>query len=139
MSIFEAYDAEFSALRQQITIDIEKLKDPDLEDGKTIEGLSKLLDGLFLQSNDLIKQMELEARTSPISSRKSSHERVMQYKKSLQTLKAEFQNVKSDCEKRLLLESSIHGSSKSDEQRQRLLNANDRLCCLQISLSHHRI
>ena len=120
MSIFEAYDVEFSSLRQLINKDIEELRDNSSDKDKS-NSLIKLIDGLLLQSNDLIKQMELEARSSDQSSRKVLNDKVVQYKKTMQAMKTDFQQLKIQCEKTALI-----GVSKSAEQRQRLLDTNDK-------------
>jgi hypothetical protein len=119
MSIFEAYDAEFSALKQEITKNIAEYK--DCSAGEKSVPLVKLIDGLLLQSSDLIKQMEIEARSSDIASRKILNEKVSQYKKSIQTVRGDYQQIKTQAEKAALMP-----VSKSAEQRQRLLDTNDR-------------
>ena len=120
MSIFEAYDAEFSALRKEIVKSINDLKD-GVDDVEKSPSVVKLIDGLFLQSNDLIKQMELEARSSDQNSRKVLNERLAQYKKATQSMKSDFQQLKVHSERAALVV-----VSKSGEQRQRLLDSNHR-------------
>lgn len=120
MSIFEAYDAEFSALKQEIAKNISEFRDSGEDKEKSV-ALRKLIDGLLSQSSDLIKQMEIEARSSEAASRKVLNDRVLQYKKATQTLKSDFQNMQAQFEKAALV-----GVSKSMEQRQRLLDTNDR-------------
>lgn len=120
MSIFEAYDTEFSALKQEIVKSISEFRDSGEDKEKSV-ALRKLIDGLLSQSSDLIKQMEIEARSSEAASRKVLNERVSQYKKATQALKSDFQNTQAQFEKAALV-----GVSKSMEQRQRLLDTNDR-------------
>lgn len=120
MSIFEAYDTEFSSLLLEIRRNINEFK--ERSDGKENgTATTKLIEGLFLQSGDLIKQMEIEARSSDPASRKILNEKVTQYKKSIQGVKSEYQYVKDAQEKAALM-----NTSKSSEQRQRLLDTNDR-------------
>eukprot|EP01032_Pedospumella_encystans_P026545 gene26545-29992_t len=66
--------------------------------------------------------MEVEARSSDASSRKVLNERVSQYKKAVSQLKSESQVITTQNEKAALM-----GVSKSGEQRQRLLDTNDRI------------
>ena len=118
MSIFDAYDAEFSALKQEIAKNVAEFRED------TGAPKPKLIEGLFLQANDLIKQMEIEARSSDSSSRKILNEKVSKYKKSVQTLKSEYNIIKTQHDKSDLI--NAEPKSKSAEQRQRLLDSNDR-------------
>ena len=59
MSIFDAYDQEFSSLSQEVSKNVSELKSYTSSNDKT-ESLIKMIDALFSQSNELIKQMELE-------------------------------------------------------------------------------
>jgi hypothetical protein len=65
--------------------------------------------------------MEIEARSSDIASRKILNEKVSQYKKSIQTVRGDYQQIRTQAEKAALIP-----VSKSGEQRQRLLDTNDR-------------
>lgn len=118
MSIFDAYDTEFSALRQEISKNISEYRECS-EDRST--SLYKLVEALLLQSSDLIKQMEIEARSSDSSSRKILNEKVSQYKKTTAAMKNDFLQIKTQQDK-----NSLMNTSKGSEQRQRLLDTNDR-------------
>lgn len=59
MSIFDAYDHEFSSLSQEISRNVSELKAYTSANDKT-DSLIKMIDGLFKNSTDVIKQMELE-------------------------------------------------------------------------------
>ena len=61
MSIFEAYDQEFSALQQEVQKNVSELKSQSGTSDRT-DSLVWQIDALFAQSNDLIKQMEVEVR-----------------------------------------------------------------------------
>lgn len=128
MSIFEAYDTEFSSLKQEISKNIDEYRSCS-ENNEKSAPLLRLIDALFMQSNDLIKQMEVEARSSDASSRKVLNERVSQYKKAVQQLKNDSQSITALIEKNALL-----GVTKSGEQRQRLLDTNDRYVSNSFSL-----
>ena len=116
-SIFEAYDSEFSAIGKEINKNINELKN-DTDD--RAPSIIKQIDALFSQSHDLIKQMEVEARSHDAATRKILTEKLAQYKKSTGTLKSDFERAKEQAQRSHLI------GSKSMEQRQRLLDANDK-------------
>lgn len=116
-SIFEAYDSEFSAINKEITKNINELKNDEEDNGPSI---IKQIDALFSQANDLIKQMEVEARSHDVATRKILTEKLAQYKKSTGTLKVDFGRAKEQAQR-----SSLIGS-KSMEHRQRLLDSHDK-------------
>lgn len=122
MSIFEAYDSEFSSINQEIIRSISDLKD-NIGDADKANSSIRLIEGLFSQSNDLIKQMELEARSNDQATRKVLNEKVNLYKKSSLSVKQDFNKTKLQVEKDELL----HNNSKTCEQRQRLMDTNDRM------------
>jgi hypothetical protein len=125
MSIFEAYDSEFSSLSQDIIKNVGELKNNTGSGDKT-GSLIKQIEALFSQSADLIKQMEVEVRSHDPATRKMLNEKVNQYKKSNGTLKSDFERAKEQSQKASL----VGGNGKSGEQRQRLLDTNDKLVCL---------
>jgi hypothetical protein len=61
MSIFDAYDQEFSSLSQEISRNVSELKTYTSSNDKT-DSLIKMINALFSQATELIKQMELEVR-----------------------------------------------------------------------------
>mmetsp|Transcript_7939 Transcript_7939/g.13163 ORF Transcript_7939/g.13163 Transcript_7939/m.13163 type:complete len:211 (+) Transcript_7939:159-791(+) len=121
MSIFDAYDTEFGSLKDELAKDIAQFKEK-AENDDDPTSLVQLIDGLFLQSHDLIKQMELEARSSDSGVRKKLNEVVLRYKTSMQKMKSDYQQSKTSLER-----SQLMNKSKGVEQRQRLLDTNDRL------------
>lgn len=123
MSIFDAYDQEFTSITQDISKNINNLKDVDGSDDQiigTVANLTRLIEGLISQSNDLVKQMEVEVRGQDVATRKVLLEKVAQYKKSTTSLKNDFERAKERAQR-----SSLIGD-KSTEHRQRLLTANDK-------------
>jgi len=120
MSIFDAYDQEFTSITQDISKNINNLKDVDGSDDGTVANLTRLIEGLISQSNDLVKQMEVEVRGQDVATRKVLLEKVAQYKKSTTSLKNDFERAKERAQR-----SSLIGD-KSTEHRQRLLTANDK-------------
>lgn len=117
-SIFEAYDAEFGSISQEINKNISEFKRNNTPESSP--ALIKQLDALFSQSTSLIKQMEVELRSHDPATRKVLSEKVGQYKKSSASLKSDYERVKEQAQRSTLV------GDKSAEQRQRLLNANDK-------------
>jgi vesicle transport through interaction with t-SNAREs 1 len=117
MSIFEAYDGEYSALTRDIIKKVQELKSSS---GDKPQGQIRHIDGLFSQANDLIKQMEIEVRSHDPATRKALGEKVFEYKRALSSIRSDYERSKE-----LAQRSSLVGE-KSGEQRQRLLNANDK-------------
>ena len=118
MSIFDAYDSEFSSLSQEINKNLNELRQGSASE--KAGALVKQIDALFIQATDLIKQMEVEVRSHDAATRKVLGDKVTAYKKSLASLKADFERAKEQTQR-----SSLIGE-KSGEQRQRLLDSNDK-------------
>ena len=129
MAIFDAYDEEFKNLSSSFDQELIILKGCTEEEGDSTSVIRQL-SALMGQSHDLIKQMEIEVRSQEWANRKSLQERVSEYKRSLKSKQAEFSAEKNRVSKSSLLSgASGNGSDlgKSAEQRQRLLNTNDKL------------
>ncbi len=120
MSIFDAYNAEYASLSQEINKNLGELK--NMSKGHEKSGsLIKLIDGLFSQATDLIKQMEVEVRSQDPATRKMLNEKVMQYKKSNQSLRIDFDRAREQVNRSALI------GDKSGADRQRLMNTNDKI------------
>lgn len=119
MSIYAAYDSEFTAISQDIESNIHELKTcgPN-EDTST---LIRTIDGLFSQLNELLKQMQVEVRSNDISTRKVMLEKVDVLKKSMSASKKDYAAIKERCGRSLLM------GSNSLTDRQRFLNTNEKL------------
>jgi hypothetical protein len=74
-----------------------------------------------MQAGDLVKQMEVEVRSHDPATRKMLTEKVNQYKKSLNSLRSDFEKAREESQR-----SGLFVGSKSNEQRQRLLDTNDK-------------
>eukprot|EP01036_Dinobryon_divergens_P030489 gene30489-39738_t len=120
MSIFDAYDHEFSSLSQEISRNVSELKAYTSANDKT-DSLIKMIDGLLKNSTDVIKQMELEVRGHDPATRKVLTEKITQYKKSSSSQKMDFERAKEQASRSSLL------GNKSIEQRQRLLDTNEKV------------
>ena len=92
MSIFDAYNSEFQSILEEIKKNINDLKSfiktinlnemsnkNDLKSSNTI----KIIEALFSQSNELIKQMEVEVRSHDIITKKKLNEKLLSYKSSI--------------------------------------------------------
>ena len=68
MSIFDAYNQEFSSLSSDISKNINDFRsDPS---GEKASNIGRHLEALFVQASDLIKQMEVEVRSHDTATRK---------------------------------------------------------------------
>lgn len=119
MSIFDAYDEEFRALSEDINKNLNELKERSSDTSKS-SSIIRLVDGLLRQCSDLIQQMVVEIRSHDPSARVSLNEKVSNYKKSLSSMKSEFERMKEQSSRSELI------GEKSASERQRLLNANDK-------------
>jgi vesicle transport through interaction with t-SNAREs protein 1 len=66
-----------------------------------------------------IKQMEVEIRSHDAATRKVLGEKVTQYKRSLQSLKSDFESAREQAQRSQLM-------TRGDEQRQRFIATNDK-------------
>ena len=120
--IFKAYDEEFNSLSREISRNISDLKAAGQDEEAASAGLTRQLEALLSQAADLIKQMEVEVRSHDSATRKVLQDKVLHYKKSLASHRSDFERAKEAAER-----SALGIGSKSQEQRQRLLDVNDKL------------
>ena len=120
MSIFDAYDQEFSNLSRDIQKNTSELKTYTSSNPEKTGSLIRQIEGLLSQANDLIKQMNVEVRSHDAATRKVLTEKVSQYSKSLVSMKSDFERAKEVAQR-----SSLIGT-KSGADRQRLLDTNDK-------------
>jgi hypothetical protein len=118
MSIFNAYDAEFSSITKDVNKNINELKELDSTEEDKVAGMVRLIEGLLSQTNDLVKQMEVEVRGQDAATKKVLLEKVAQYKKTTSSLKSDFERAKEKAERSALI------GDKSIEHRTRLLDNN---------------
>lgn len=117
-SLFDAYDQEFTSISQDINKNINELKRTS---GGASGGTIRHIENLLSQAQDLIKQMEVEVRSLDPATKKVLNEKLQQYKKSTSSLKSDFERAKEQAQRSNLI------GDKSIEQRQRLLDTNDKL------------
>ena len=117
-SLFDAYDQEFTSISQDINKNINELKRTS---GGASGGTIRHIENLLSQAQDLIKQMEVEVRSLDPATKKVLNEKLQQYKKSTSSLKSDFERAKEQAQRSNLI------GDKSVEQRQRLLDTNDKL------------
>lgn len=121
MSIFDAYNQEYSSICREISKNIAELRGESSDKGNDrSSSLIRQIEGLLQQANDLIKQMEIEARSHDAGTRKALGEKVSEFKKSLISLRTDFEKAKEIAQRSVLI------GNKSGEQRQRLLDVNDK-------------
>ena len=129
MAIFDAYDEEFKNLSSSVEQELMALKGCTDEEGDSASVIRQL-SALMGQSHDLIKQMEIEVRSQEGTDRKRLQDKVNEYKRSLKTKQVEFSAERNRVSKGSLLSGANGNGSdlgKSAEQRQRLLDTNDKL------------
>jgi hypothetical protein len=126
-SIYEAYQEEWRSLEGSIEKELSVLKMCTADEGDSTTTIRQL-SGLISQSNDLVKQMEIEVRSTAGADKKLMSEKVAQFKRSLKNLSAEFSAQKTRLSRSSLM-SGADGPAlgKSAEQRQRLLETNEKL------------
>eukprot|EP00903_Cladosiphon_okamuranus_P018153 g16703.t3 len=129
-SIFEAYDEEFLALTQDIGTNISHLSTYETDAVKKRTQLTHV-DALVGQAGDLLKQMEIEVRsTTNPATKKELQGKMSSYKKTLQSLRGDYQRAVEKQEREGLLggrEAAFAQGGASQEQRDRLLQTTDRL------------
>jgi len=121
MSIFDAYDSEFTSLSQDISRNISDFK-ANMANSEKCSTINRHVDALLLQAGDLLKQMEVEVRSHNSATRKVLSEKVNQYKRVLSSLRTDFGKAKEEAER-----NNLFAGTKSGEDRQRLLNTNEKL------------
>lgn len=84
--------------------------------------LVKHIDALLAQASDLVKQMEVEIRSHDAATRKVLSDKINQYKKSLASLRSDFERARSEADRANLI-----GGGKSAADRERFLTANDKM------------
>lgn len=116
MSIFQRYEEETRNILSQITDKISTLKtyDDKSDKGSTIT----LTTGLIRQADDLLKQMDMESRDEGDREMK---DKCRSYKKSLQSLKVDFEAARKDADRSMLL------SGAGGADRGRLLDVGSNL------------
>lgn len=116
-NIFDAYDSEFNDLHRDLSKTINELRN-NTDSNQNIQ--TRQIDGLFSQVNDLLKQMEVELRSLDSATRKALSKKVASYKNTLSSLKSDYNSVREQSDKSTLM------GGKSGEQRQRLLDTNEK-------------
>jgi len=114
MSILEAYESDFKAVSDELKNDINTIKNGDTD-------IIRKAENTIIQLNDLIKQMNLEVRSTDTTTRKPLFDRVQQYQRDLSTYKSDLERAKEVSQRSQLI------GDKSASQRQRLLDSNDKI------------
>jgi vesicle transport through interaction with t-SNAREs protein 1 len=137
-SPFERYDAEFLSLMEQVKSRLRNVSTSTSgSTTTTTDADMKYTQGLLSQCEDLLKQMQVEARSGDngSSTRQEWLQKVRVCKVQLANLRDDYQTVKSqvDREALLLLSSNTEGdggysaSNNNNKQRERLLQTNSQL------------
>jgi K+/H+ antiporter YhaU regulatory subunit KhtT len=113
MEVFNEYEKEVKSLINEL--------ENSIKDNKIVTDNSEKIDDLFSQVNDIIKQMSMETRSFESSTRKLLQVRVDEYQTNVIKHRTNYQRTKEGTNKSALL------GDKSIEQRNQLLNTNERL------------
>ena len=120
MEVFNAYCDDLTFLTNDIRNNIDELKckigSPDTE---YADKLCRTIDSLFDQSDDMIKQVEMEARSQESKDRKIANERVKSYKDTFNQQRSTYQNIIYEIQKSNLV-------GKSGEDRGRMLDVHQK-------------
>ncbi len=112
-SIFDAYDEEFAAVTGEISRQISHVRTYE-EDDQIRRNILRSLDAQLGQALDLMKQMEVEVRSTENPHEKCAlHDRVLSYKKTMLSLRGDFQEVSELEQKRGLMQGAGNGSPSS--------------------------
>ena len=114
MSILEAYESDFKSVSDELKNDINSIKSGDND-------IIRKAENTIIQLNDLIKQMNVEVRSSDTTTRKPLFDRVQQYQRDLSSYKSDLERAKEVSQRSQLI------GDKSAGQRQRLLDTNDKI------------
>jgi len=122
---FERYDSEFESLTQQVQGKISKV------DAGFADSDLKYCHGLLSQCDDLLKQMQIEARTvDNADDKKNFLQKVRACKAKLANLRDDYNSAKTSVERQALLGGDLEsgGQSRSgSKQKDRLLQANEQI------------
>lgn len=126
---FERYDAEFLSLSEQVKSKISKLGS---KSGSSTDSDIKYCQGLLSQCDDLLKQMQVEARSvDDASSKRDLLQKVRVCKAQLANLRDDFSTAKTNAEREALLSGNedveIGNSGRTKDNRERLLKTNDQI------------
>jgi hypothetical protein len=128
MSVFEGYDAEFRALTSDISTKISEAT-MYADEPESRESTLRMASALLSQVDDLVKQMDIEARSSEESGeRRALGKKVAAYKKTLASLRRDFDSGNDSAQRDSLMggRSLLDGGAASGESN-RFLNSQQQL------------
>lgn len=118
-SIIDAYELEYDQHIRELSSFISTMKSQD-SFNKVCEEKVKQFDSIVKDVNDLIKQIEMDARSVDLANKKMMADKVNLFKKTLNSKKQEIERVKEEKKRSSLL------GEKSIEHRNRMLNTNEK-------------
>ena len=122
-AIFVAYEEEYVSTCNHLNTLITELHSSSsaAETNTHSSGKMGSINELLQQATDLIKQMEMEVRSQEPTAKKLLLEKVAQHKQTLVAHRSRFERAKEQSQRSNLL------GTKSIEQRERFMDANDKL------------
>jgi len=123
---FERYDAEFLSLSEQVKSKISQLV------SKSADSEIKYCQGLLSQCDDLLKQMQVEARSvDDTTAKRELLQKVRVCKAQLANLRDDFSTAQANAEREALLGGNADletgKSGGTSDHRERLLKTNDQI------------
>lgn len=118
-SVIDAYELEYDQHIREVSTLINAMKAED-NFNKVCEEKAKEISKHFDQVNDLVKQIEMDARSVDLTNKKIMLDKVGLFKKTLSSKKSELERVKEEKKRSGLL------GEKSIEHRNRMLSTNDK-------------
>ena len=118
MDLFEEYLVEYDSNIVKINKHLDELD--QTAPGDPSFKTCKLIDQLFSENENTLKQMDIEARTLSSSKKKECIERLIQLKQALTELNNTYQRKKEKSQRTQLM------GKKSTEDRNRMLDNNEK-------------
>lgn len=126
MEVFDAYCEDLTFLSDDIQKNLSSLKgmvgrssSSSSNDTTAADSLCRTIQSIFDQLDDTFKQAEMEARSLESKDRKSSNDRLRQYKDNIQSLRNKFDSTVYELQR-------SHLVGKTGEDRGRVLEVNQK-------------
>lgn len=122
MSIFDDYCKDLDFMYDDISRNLADLRNRDTSiSNSDFEKYEKTINAVFDQSDDLVKQAEIETRSHASAERKLLLERVKEYKDRFSDLRERFKNESNRLQKALLV------GTKSGDAKIRLMESSEKI------------
>ena len=120
MSVFEIYEEEVMNVSKSIEVSIGELHFFISKNEKS-DATIEILDELFVQCSDLVKQMEVEGRSQDPATRRLLTDKLVNYKKNLANQRITYERAKEKAQRSSLL------GTQSIQDRQKMIDTNEKI------------